>query len=274
MRRSALALLLALSASLASAHESSRRLPMSPNECRNGSPLAVWVVNALTASDCSTGGGTLEHWCACIDGAWAAVPASSFVNIAADGHVTFSGTATYWDDIQIPGYSLRLGASAPTFASWATHSPIYAYFFAAGSDEEVHGSIQMPHRWAGTSIEFHVHWFPEATADGAPANQAVVWCIDYTWADYGVVFPGTTTAQCGSTPAPNDANVVIDKHYITAVATVAPGTGADGGSSVFYFRLYRDANAGGDTYESRAGLLSADAHFESNKLGSNTQTSD
>lgn len=267
-------LYLAIQGAAVGAHESSQRLPMAPNTCRNGSPLAVWVVNALTASDCSTGGGALEHWCACIDGVWAAVPASSLVNIAADGHITLSGTATYWEDMQVPGFAVRVGGTAPTFASWATHTPLYAYFFQATNDEEVHGSIQMPHRWAGTPIEFHVHWFPEATADGAPANQKVRWCIDYTWAEYGVAFPATTTAQCSVTHGPADANVVVDRMYITEVATINPGTGADQASSVLYFRLYRDANDAADNYEGRAGLLSVDAHFESNKLGSNTQSPD
>lgn len=240
----------------ASGHEPLLRAPLAANACRSSTPQHFWIVNGKDYRDCSEGGGTEQVECCCIEG-----------SVYACSDVIFTTGGTYWDDLQIPGFALRVGGTAPTFASWATHAPLYVYFFGASTDEEVHGSIQMPHRWAGTAIKFHVHWFPEATADGAPANQAVRWCINYTWAEYGTAFPAVSNS-CSVTHGPADANVVIDRMYITNVADISPGTTADQASSVLYFRLYRDANDAADTYEGRAGLLSVDAHFESNKLGS------
>jgi hypothetical protein len=197
---------------------------------------------------------------------------TNYVKIASDGHVTMAGTATYWDDVLVPGAMLRdVGAAPADMAAWTGMSPMYAYHFEAASDEELFGSIQMPHSWAGTPIYFHVHWAPETVSDGNPANQQVRWCIDYTWAEYDTVFPAPTTATCGLGP---DEEPVASKHYITAIGTLTPGTGADKGSSILYFRLYRDADHADDDYEHEAILLSIDGHFEANRLGSNTSTPD
>lgn len=116
--------------------------------------------------------------------------------------------------------------------------------------------------------------YDAAVLEGVALSGEIQRAAELAGVTKGTVYPAVTTAQCGSTPSPNDATVAADKHYITAVATITPGAGADDGSSVLYFRLYRDANAGADTYEGDAGLLSVDAHFESNKLGSNTQAPD
>ena len=180
----------------------------------------------------------------------------------------------FWEDLTVP--VLMTKATGGAAADEATfNTTFYTYQFEAGTDEEIYGSVQLPHSWNGTAIEPHIHWAPQTTADGDPASQAVVWCLDYSWAEIGTTMPAATTALCGSTHAPADANVVQFRHYYTDLsAHITPGAGADQGSSILMFRLYRDANAGGDTYEGEAALLAIDFHYQSCKLGSKTEAPD
>lgn len=180
----------------------------------------------------------------------------------------------WWDDLVVPGLVVKsTGAKAADEATFNTVFVVYQ--FEAATDEEVYGSIQMPHGWNGTAISPHVHWSPQTASDGAPANQKVVWCFDYSWADISTTFPAATTALCGDTPAGTFEEPVQYRHYLTATtADITPGAGADAGSSVLYFRLYRDANAVADTYEGEAALVSVDFHYQSCKLGSMTVVPD
>ena len=179
-----------------------------------------------------------------------------------------------WDDLVVPGLVVKsTGAAAADEASFLTIFTVYQ--FEAATDEEVYGSIQMPHGWNGTAISPHVHWTPQTASDGTPANQKVVWCFDYSWAEIGVTFPVASTALCGDTPIGTFEEPVQFRHYLTpTTADITPGTGADAGSSVLYFRLYRDANAAADTYEGEAALVSVDFHYQSCKLGSVTVAPD
>ena len=185
------------------------------------------------------------------------------------------GTGYCWyDALQVPGLLVKAtGSKAADEAAFNT--AFFVYQFEAAADEEVYGSIQMPHGWDGSPISPHVHWAPQTASDGDPANQKVVWCFDYSWADISTTFPAATTALCGDTPTGTFEEPVQFRHYLTATtADITPGAGADGGSSVLYFRLYRDANAGADTYEGEAALISLDFHYKSCKLGSRTVVPD
>lgn len=179
----------------------------------------------------------------------------------------------WWDDMVVPGLFVKnTGAAAADEATFNTIFQVYQ--FEAATDEEVYGSIQMPHSWNGTAVEPHVHWAPQTASDGDPAAQKVTWCLDYSWAEIGVTMPGASTALCGSTSLPDEEPVQY-RHYLTELSShITPGAGADYGSSILYFRLYRDANAAADNYEGEAALLSFDIHYQSCKNGSKTELPD
>lgn len=181
-----------------------------------------------------------------------------------------------YDDVVVPGLVVRdTGPAAADLVLWAGLSPFYVLTFEANTDEEVYGSIQMPHGWDGGAITFHVHWAPTVASDGAPAGQKVKWCIDHSWADINTTFPGATTATCATDRLDNTEELVLNRHYITIIGSLSPGASADAGSSVLFFRLYRDANdATNDTYESDAALVSVDAHYRACKAGSVTAAPD
>lgn len=196
---------------------------------------------------------------------------SNHVAIAADGHLTFVGTARVWDDLRIEPVARTTGANAPTFSQWFTNGAgsrgVYLYLFdnaAGGSEKEVFFTVQMPHSWAGTEVHVHAHWLAATTA----ATSAVRWALEYTWAEPFATF-GNTTIIYSSTPEGGDTGTTANKHMITEFAALTPTAAQDGLSSIMVCRLYRDSANAGDTYTGNAGLLYLDVHYELDKLGSN-----
>lgn len=200
---------------------------------------------------------------------------------AADGTLTMNGTATVWDDLRIEPVARTTGANAPTFEKWyddtaGTSRGVYLYSFddaAAGSEKEVHFTMQMPHAWALTSIYMHVHW----VGNNADTTAAPRWGLEYIWQKIGGGFGDTTIVYSdGSnyTGSGTDADIIANKHYISKFAAISPGTSANAISSILIGRLFRNSSDAADTYDvggNKCGLLYIDAHYEVNTLGSNTE---
>ncbi len=191
-----------------------------------------------------------------------------------NGFSPFSGSrVSYWDDLRIAATATKLGGSKdPDFTLFkknlaGTSQGVFLYWFDAATEQEIYFAAQMPHGWNRTAISPHVHWTPAATADGTPANQAVVWGLEYSWAEIGAVFPVTTIITT-ATHFPNDANVVAGKHYLSEFPDIEASASVDGLSSMLICRLFRDATAAEDTYEHDAGLLEIDFHYQMDQPGS------
>lgn len=203
------------------------------------------------------------------------------VKIEQGGNLTLIGTATQWEDLRIEPVARTTGSNAPTFEKWyddagGTSRGVYLYSFddaTAGSEKEVFFSMQMPHAWAATAISMHVHWV--GAVDDTTADPR--WGLEYTWKDIGEVYGDTTIVYSDGThmtTAGADANVTAHKHYLTEFADITPGTAADGLSSIFIGRLFRDSANAADTYNAtgaKCGLLYIDAHYEVNSFGSNLE---
>jgi len=182
-----------------------------------------------------------------------------------------------WNDLQLPALSGKPGTSKiPGFSVFKTNGSgsqgVFLYWFDASAEEELYFAVQMPHSWVGTAIKPHVHWTPAATADGDPASQTVEWGLEYTWIDIGGDF-GNTQIVYGKTHTPADADVVAGRHYLTPLTDITPSASQEGISSMMICRVFRNAtDAVDDTYEQDAGLLQLDFHYESDMLGSRTET--
>ena len=203
---------------------------------------------------------------------------TNYTQFDSTGHQTMVGTAKPWEDLRIEPSARTTGANAPTFEKWlddvaGSSRGVYLYSFddaAGGSEKEVFFSMQMPHAWDGGPIEIHVHWIGDV--DDTTADPR--WGLEYAWKDIGEVFGDTTTVYSDGThiaTAGADANVTAKKHYITKMGTFTPGATADGLSSIFIGRLFRDSANAADTYNAagaKCGLLYIDAHYQINSLGS------
>lgn len=184
-----------------------------------------------------------------------------------------------YDDLLVPVTSIKAaGVHDPGFTKFlddgAGSQGIYLYWFDAATEEELFFVAQFPHTMKlNTSIYPHVHWTPLVTADGSPANQKVVWGLEYAWADIGQSFPVNSAIISASTHAPNDANVVAGKHYLTSLPAIAASASRNQGvSSILICRVFRMAADGADNYEHDAGMLAIDFHHEIDTMGSRSET--
>lgn len=195
--------------------------------------------------------------------------AENYAEFEANGTLVLYGSARVFDDIMVPGFTVRSGSTAPAFEPFVGGVYI-TYFLDAGasSEDHVYFSVQFPHSWAGTTIYPHVHWSPETD----PGTDAVVrWGLEYTWVEYNAAspntFPATTTVYAD---APCKAGSQ-KKHLLAPFGPITPTADQDGISSMMMCKLFRNSSHANDTYNGkRAGFLQFDIHFEKNTEGSRT----
>lgn len=184
---------------------------------------------------------------------------ANYAAFAADGTLTWAGDGTTWEDLQVPGLSMRLaGSNDPTLTTFVGATKIYAFADEAVNEEEVYFTVQIPHAYKeGSSIYPHIHWAPE---DGAGGN--VRWALEYNWMNVTDQFTGSTTltvdAAAGSTAK---AHRLSSWSAITGTSKTI--------SSILVCRLYRNSSHGNDTYTGKSAfLLQVDFHIERDAVGS------
>ena len=181
-----------------------------------------------------------------------------------------------YDDLRVPMSSTKLGGSKdPGFAVFKTNGAgsqgVNVYWFDPNTEEELYFAVQLPHGWQENNLYPHVHWTPEVTADGTPADQKVEWGLEYTFTEVGGDFSNTQIIY-GNTHLPQDVNVVAGRHYLTPLTQIVPSATQKGLSPMLVCRLFRNAtDAADDTYEHDAGLLEFDFHIIVDTAGSRTE---
>jgi len=198
--------------------------------------------------------------------------ASNHVQIATDGTLTLVGTATAWDDLMIPGHSVKLTDNSPPdlLGGFAGDATLDLYAFDGGSTmEQVFFTVQMPHRWKqGSTIYPHVHVSPTSTNTGDTNERVIRFSLEYTWANIGDTFGATATLNLDS-----DAfvpNTSLWKHLLCKNATGIDGTGKTL-SSMLVCRLFRDPADAVDTYPQDVAFLQFDIHYEIDSMGSSSE---
>lgn len=160
-----------------------------------------------------------------------------------------------WTDSQSPALSDRVGGTAPNFA--AMNGGIYGIQFA--TNEEVHGSFQLPHSAIpGGELRLHVHF---TTATAPVAGTTVIWSVGYSIAGVNGTFPATATEAGTYTFADTTALV----HRVQAIKTITLPSPAQ--SSILIFRAFR---SGGDS-ALEPFLLSIDGHFQQGSYGTTAE---
>lgn len=183
--------------------------------------------------------------------------------IAGNGHLTFEGTATCFDDLNIPGLAVRTaGVNDPTLSDFGSATKIYT--FSGSTMNECFFTVQLPHGYKeGSNIEPHIHWCP-ITSPASTLN--VRWGLDYQWQNRSAVYSATDTSVL-VTAATGTTGYT---HIVSSFGGIS-GAGKTI-SSILVCRLYRLPADAADTYTGAAGLLSFDFHYEIDSIGSNTAT--
>jgi hypothetical protein len=167
-------------------------------------------------------------------------------------------------------------ATTPDEHAWKTDLIIPG--FTAVGGQYAYFQIQLPHNYVpGTDLHWHVHFANDTTiAD----TQTVVFRFRFTvgsvngemiaLANADATFTNNAAARVAITavsPAQiSGTDILADTHMISGGATITGTT--FGLSTVLYGRLERLSS---DTYTGKALLLSADAHIQKNRLGSENE---
>lgn len=193
---------------------------------------------------------------------------ADYLQLSAEG-LRAAGTATAWDDLMIPGTSVKTtGTSPPSLAGgFAGDNTLDLYVFdGVNTLEQVFFTIQLPHNWRqGSTIYPHVHFSPTSTNTGDTNARVVRFGFEYTWANIGGTFGATATLNLDSDPfVPNTSQWA---HLLEKNAAGIAGTDKTI-SSMLVCPLFRNPADAADTYPQDVAFLQFDVHYEIDSLGS------
>lgn len=178
---------------------------------------------------------------------------------------TLSGTATVWDDKEMPMTGQRISApgskvveSTNNLVAFTTNCPLTDY---------VGMNIQMSHSKKLDSIIYpHLHWNQDST-------KLPNWIVEYRWVHGGLAIPTTWSY---STRRQQVYPLTAGISQITDFVALNPTTN-EGLSSILQVKLKRDsANASAkfastDPYGASAFAMSFDIHYERDSMGSDDE---
>lgn len=203
------------------------------------------------------------------------VNAGDYAEFESDGTLILNGGATVWEDLRFPALALRAPASGaaaePDLVQFRDDDDgstgVFSFAFDPDTEEEMYFAVQMPHSWAGTPIEPHVHWSVMTNCTGT-----VGWAMEYTWAEITGTF-GFTTFTYNTSITPNEDNLIAYRHYLSDFPAITGTFGSGTLSSMMVGRIFRDATESltSDSCPEDAVLLELDFHFEIDRLGSNDE---
>lgn len=190
-----------------------------------------------------------------------------------DHRAGMAADLTGWEDLQ---GSIQQGAGVSALTTEAYRdTPLLMSFFRSGQVDKLSFIYQMSHRWQpGTKVRPHLHVVP--MADPA-STQNVLIEGQYAWMNDSTALPansGWTTFSVVVPVNPGDAfkEKIVD--FTGGVGITPPASFQE--SDLLCIYIQRTGNSGSDTYNTaksggtaaaNLGLLSADVHFQCQKVG-------
>jgi hypothetical protein len=186
-------------------------------------------------------------------------------SFAADGFLTFVGTARYTKHIVLSPANLAHPSSNPPDAVVVGNALVEA--FDAATDQQLYATLELPREYNdGTDLKLHYHWSP-SDANAGTVTWGVEWVMVETEANE-LLTKGTTTQI-----VLDDTQTLQDELLETGEITL-DGTGMNAGDVVL-LRLFRDADGseGGadDDYASDSYLVLASVSLICDKVGEDRQ---
>jgi hypothetical protein len=174
-------------------------------------------------------------------------PKGSGVLKSATAAIKIAGTETMW----IPASAMYVTTTNPATANQvettALRPDMKVMDFADTADDFVQFSVAMPKSWNLGTVTYQVFWTPSTTNTGN--------CI---FGLQGVACGDSDTIDVafGTAITVTDAGIgTIEDQQVTAASSAMTIAGSPADDQQTYFQLYRDANAGGDTYTGVARVL-------------------
>jgi hypothetical protein len=169
--------------------------------------------------------------------------------------VKIAGKETIWVPATAMYGASTNGADAQQVETTATRPDMKVLDFDAGTDEFAQFSVAFPKSWNAGTVTYQVYWTPGSTNTG-----------DCIFGLQGVSCGDSDTIDVayGTAVTVTDAGIgTVEDQQISSESGAVTITNAAVGEQV-YFQLYRDANAGGDTFSADARVLGIRLFYTTN----------
>ena len=222
----------------------------------NGAGTLTVTTGGATDLVLNTNSGTNSGTITITDGA------NGNINIAPNGTgvvqaggsaVKVAGKETMWVPASAMYGATTNGADAQQVETTATRPDMKVLDFDASTDEFAQFSVAFPKSWNEGTVTYQVYWTPGSTNTG-----------DCIFGLQGVACADNDTIDVAYGTAVNvtDAGIgTVEDQQITAESGAVTIAGSPAAGELTYFQLFRDANAGGDTFSADARVLGVRIFF-------------
>jgi len=211
------------------------------------------AVNELTLANASTGNGPILSATGETNVDINLNPKGTGVLKSATAAVKIAGTETMWIPSSAMYGASTNGADAQQVETTATRPDMKVLDFDAGTDEFAQFSVAFPKSWNEGTVTYQVYWTPASTNTG-----------DCIFGLQGVSCGDSDTIDIAYGTAVNitDAGIgTVEDQQVSAVSSAVTIAGSPAVDQQTYFQLFRDANAGGDTFSADARVLGVKLFF-------------
>ena len=211
------------------------------------------AVNEFTLANASTGNGPTLSATGETNVGININPKGTGVFKSGSGAVKIAGTETMWVPSAAMYGATTNPADAQQIETTATRPDMKVLDFDAGTDEFAQFSVAFPKSWNEGTITYQVYWTPNNTSTGN--------CI---FGLQGVACGDSDTIDVVYGTAVNitDAGIgTVEDQQVSAVSSAVTIAGSPAVDQLTYFQLFRDANAGGDTFTGDARVLGIKIFF-------------
>jgi len=180
-------------------------------------------------------------------------PKGSGVLKSGTAAVKIAGTETMWVPATAMYGATTNPAEAAQVETTATRPDLKVLDFDASTDEFAQFSVAMPKSWNLGTVTYQVFWTSNSTNTG-----------DCIWGLQGVACGDSDTIDIayGTAVTVTDAGIgTVEDQQVSAVSSAVTIAGSPADDQQTYFQVYRDANAGGDTFSADARLLGVKIFF-------------
>jgi hypothetical protein len=232
--------------------------PKGTGETVFGSGAATATLTTSGAYDLvlDTNSGTNSGTITITDGAAGAIniaPNGAGVAQVGGSAIQVAGKETMWIPASAMYARTNNPAEAAQIETTSGRPDLKVFNFADGADDFVQFSVAFPKSWNEGTITYQTFWTPSTTNTGN--------CI---WGLQGVAVGDGDTIDVAFGTAVNitDAGIgTVEDQQVTAESGALTIAGSPAVDQQTYFELFRDANAGGDTFTGVARLLGIKIFF-------------
>ena len=181
------------------------------------------------------------------------VPKGTGVLQGGGSALKIAGKETMWIPASAMYATTTNPAEAAQVETTALRPDMKVFDFAASADDFVQFSVAFPKSWNEGTITYQTFWTPSTTNTGN--------CI---WGLQGVSCGDSDTIDIafGTAITVTDAGIgTVEDQQVTSESTAVTIAGSPAVDQQTYFQIFRDANAGTDTYTGVARLLGIKIFF-------------